>query len=202
MNRDVAYPAGTVRDILDTDLVTAPTAKALKRRLRPVERHADLLGEQNVALLTAVCMQLIPQNDRAEPVDLAATLHRDVAAGGGDGWRYAALPADGIALTMGLVGIDESARAMAGNDFVNLGSDERNRVLVSVQQGTAPGATWVKLDPKRWFEELLVAAATIYYSHPLAQEEIGYLGMADAKGWPDVGLGARAAHEPVGQDRP
>jgi hypothetical protein len=39
-----------------------------------------------------------------------------------------------------------------------------------------------------WFEELLVEASEIYFAHPLAQQAMGYLGMADAQGWTATGL--------------
>ena len=48
----------------------------------------------------------------------------------------------------------------------------------------------------RFFEEMLSEVVALYYSHPLAQEEIGYVGMADARGWPRVGPGELEAHEP------
>jgi hypothetical protein len=42
-----------------------------------------------------------------------------------------------------------------------------------------------------------VLATETYYAHPLAQEEIGYAGMADARGWRAIGLDEREAHEPA-----
>ena len=197
MISDHHYPAGTVRAVLDTDLVTAPTARALRQRFSPVEPHLHLLGEEGAALLYAICDRLIPQPDRADPIDIAARLHAQVATGGGDGWRYAALPSDAAALVSGVAGVDASARAMTGHGFLDLDDAARDGVLSAVQRGDPPGDAWATLDTARWFEELLVAVTEIYYGHPVAQEEIGYLGMADAPGWPEVGIGARAAYEPV-----
>ena len=194
---DHHYPAGTVRAVLDADLVTAPTARALRQRLRPVEPHLHILGEDGAVLLEAICDRLIPQPDRADPIDIAARLHVQVATGGGDGWRYAALPVDAAALVAGVAGVEASAHAMTGHAFIDLDDAARDGVLSAVQRGDPPGDAWATLDAARWFEELLVAVTEIYYGHPVAQEEIGYLGMADAPGWPDVGIGARAAYEPV-----
>ena len=98
-----------------------------------------------------------------------------------------------------MAGVEESACAMAGRGFVELDDAGRDAVLAAVQGGAAPGATWSTLDPRRWFEELLAAACEVYYSHPVAQEEIGYVGMADGHGWDEVGIGARAPFEPVEQ---
>ena len=60
--------------------------------------------------------------------------------------------------------------------------------MVWFKLGDAPGATWQTLPAKRFFEELLAEAAENYYSHPLAQEEIGYVGMADLPAWERLGL--------------
>ena len=197
MTADPRYPAGTVLAVLETDLVTRPTAAALRQRLRPVEAHDPLLDEAGVTLLRAICARLIPQPDRAEPIDIAARLHHDIATGGGDGWRYAVLPDDAAALSTGMAGVDWTALALTGQPFLDLDAIQQDRVLETVQRGAVRGPAWRELDQRRWFEELLVAVTEIYYSHPLAQEEIGYLGMADAPGWADVGLGARAPYEPV-----
>ena len=201
MSGDHHYPEGTVRAVLDTDLLTAPTARALRQRLGPVEPHFHLLGEEGAAMLRAICDRLIPQPDRADPIDIAIWLHAQVATGGGDGWRYAVLPGDAAALIAGVAGVDASARLLAGRSFLELDDATRDGVLSAVQRGDPPGDAWTTLPAARWFEELLVAVTEIYYGHPVAQEEIGFLGMADAPGWPDVGLGARAVYEPVELDR-
>lgn len=185
--------------MIETDRVTTATAAALRRRLEPVEPHPALLDPQGVAVLAAICERLIPQADRAEPIDLAARLHHDIASGGGDGWRYAALPVDRVALGLGVACVDQRARAMTGRGFLDLADAERDDVLGAVQRGDVTGVPSTALDPKRWFEELLVAVTEIYFAHPLAQEEIGYLGMADAHGWAEVGFGARAPFEPVAE---
>ncbi|MBW3634848.1 MAG: GMC family oxidoreductase [Armatimonadetes bacterium] len=54
----------------------------------------------------------------------------------------------------------------------------------------------------RFFEELLAEATEHYYAHPLAQEEIGYAGFADAPGWKRIGLDERENREPAPQTEP
>jgi hypothetical protein len=53
------------------------------------------------------------------------------------------------------------------------------------------------MDGALYFEELLALVVDVYYAHPLASEEIGYIGMADAHGWQAIGLDQRETHEPV-----
>ncbi len=73
---------------------------------------------------------------------------------------------------------------------------QQDAVLGSVQNEEAAGATWNLLPSRRFFEELLAEVTEIYYAHPLAQEEIGYAGMADAPGWTRIGLDEREEREP------
>ena len=49
--------------------------------------------------------------------------------------------------------------------------------------GEAPGENWQEVLQDKFFEEMLAELAESYYAHPLAQEEIGYVGMADVPGW-------------------
>ena len=195
---DDHYPPGTVRALLGTDLVTSPTASALRHRLPPTAPPTDSVLDADICeLLTAVAARLIPQPERAVPIDLGALLLQRLSRGSGIGWRYAELPADPVLLTQGLGAIDQTAWAQRGGGFCTLDASTQDAILGPVQSGAATGTAWQGLSSPRFFEILLCALVDIYYAHPLAQEEIGYAGMADAHGWPDVGLGARAAHEPV-----
>jgi hypothetical protein len=88
-------------------------------------------------------------------------------------------------------------RGRSAPAFVALRGVEQDEVLRRVQTGTAPGDTWHSLDSARFFEELLADLAEAYYSHPLAQEEIGYVGMADAAGWARIRLDELEDREPL-----
>lgn len=48
----------------------------------------------------------------------------------------------------------------------------------------------------RFFEELLTEVVELAYSHVAVQEDIGYVGMADATGWTQLGLGVLDQREP------
>lgn len=191
------YPAGTIRALLASDLVTPQTRAVLLARLDgPRDPAPRVLDDAAFATLRAVCARLIPQPDRPEPIDLAAAVHDRLARGEGNGWRYATMPPDREAYARGLRGTDECARAMFGAGFVTLDGGRQDEVLRAVQRGEASGASWAGLPADRFFEELLAEAVESYYSHPLAQEEIGYAGFADARGWHAVGLDQLEPHEP------
>ncbi len=72
-------------------------------------------------------------------------------------------------------------------DAVVIGTGALHRI----QRAEAPGETWKAMPANKFFEELLAEATTNYYAHPIAQEEIGYAGMADVPGWQRIGLNER-----------
>lgn len=113
-----------------------------------------------------------------------------------DGWRYDELPEMAETFKRGLNGINETSQAKFGADFSQLNEARQAATLTEIQSGTADGKTWKTLSARLFFEELLARTVEVYYAHPLAQEEIGYVGMADANGWTRIELNELEAREP------
>jgi hypothetical protein len=198
------YPRGTIRALLDTDFVTPATREVIKSRLVPddapplVDSKPRFFDSETFEILRAACARLIPQDDRTHPVDLAGAVDERLARGHCDGWRYSQMPPDGEAYRRGLLGLNESGRAMFGMAFCELDASGQDEVLRAVQRNEAQGQAWKTVPPQRFFEELLAELTECYYSDPSAQEEIGYVGFADAHGWQVLGLNQLEAHEPRG----
>lgn len=196
------YPSGTVRALLDTDLVTPATRRTLQDRLAATPRPPQFFTAAEFTLLQRVGDRLIPQPDRRHPIDLVSDIDQRLTEGTTDGWRYDAMPTDGDAFRLGLRGIDETAQTTYNQPFTALTDAEQDNVLLRIQRGdTGLSDVWQQLPPNRFFEELLAEVTGIYYAHPLAQEEIGYVGMADAvladpPGWTRIGLDEHGTREP------
>lgn len=192
------YPAGTVRALLSTNQVTDATRQALTQRLIVPLRQPTFFTANEFALLQAVCGRLIPQDNRlkTDHIDIAGGIDKRLIENKSNGWRYDAMPTDGDAYRLGLVGIDESAIGLYERSFQQLPDNQQDDVLKAIQAMGAPGAVWQRLPVERFFEELLAEAVEIYYSHPLAQEEIGYVGMADVPTWQRLGLDQLEEREP------
>ena len=192
------YPTGTVRALLDTEHVSAATRAAVQGRLdAPATYEPQFLALETYALLVAVAARLLPQSDRPEtPIALAPAVDQRLAEGRADGWRYDALPPDREAYRLGLGGIQEITQALFQADFTVLEAEQQDAVLKALAGGHPPGATWATLDAGRFFEELLAELTETYYAHPLAQEEIGYVGLADLPAWTKIGLNEREDREP------
>jgi|SRR6476661_217088 len=193
------YPSGTVRALLDTEHVSDATRAVLQARLQAPPYTPEFLEPATYELLRAVAACLFPQPDRAEPIELAPGVDQRLAAGLSDGWRYDSMPPDREAYRLGLGGINQSAQALFGQEFPALNSQEQAAVLQAVQDEKAPGEAWSIVPAGRFFEELLAELTELYYSHPLAQEEIGYVGAADLPGWTQIGLNQREAREPMSE---
>ena len=196
---DDAYPRGAVISLIGSDRMTDVTTSVLQERLVPSPQRAyrAVLNMRHLALLSAVAARLIPQDGRDATVDLAGAFHRRLAEGIGKGWRYAELPAGAELYQRGLAALDTSALIMFDDGFITLQPFQQNKLLGLVQSDQATNAAWEGVNQARWFEEILATLVDIFYAHPLGSEEIGFAGMADARGWPDVGIDAREEHEPL-----
>jgi hypothetical protein len=94
-------------------------------------------------------------------------------------------------------GINETAKLYFNKNFKGLTDNQQVEVLHSIQQGSVDGPIWQELPPQLFFEELLAEVTEIFFSYPVVQDEMGYAGMADAKGWERIGLNEREQIEPV-----
>ncbi|WP_174291751.1 hypothetical protein [Sphingomonas bacterium] len=162
--------------LLASDRLTAPTRAALSARLAWRRSSPRALTARQLAVLDAVAWRLVPLGPLEEVVDLAGRLEADVADGPGDGWRYAAMPVDGIALAAGLDRLE-------ADTFLDGDDAERDRLLEVARTGVAD---W-PVPSDLWFEEVLARLVQLAYAHPLVQLSIGYDGMSDAAGFPAHG---------------
>jgi hypothetical protein len=186
-----------VRALLATGQITPATRAALEARLNaPAGYEPQFFDAETYALLQAVAARIFPQPERETPIELAPAVDKRLLAGTADGWRYDAMPPDREAYRLGLGGINQAARQAFGAAFTELPPNQQDTIIGQLAAGEAPGENWQQLPQHRFFEELLAELTENYYAHPLAQEEIGYVGMADVPGWQRIGLNEREDREP------
>ena len=175
--------AAKILRLIASDYTTPPTRTALLDRIvKPAVTEPKYFDAATYATLRSACDRLIPQPDRRRPIDLAGPVDARLAAGRGDGWRYDSQPPDGEAYKVGLAALDEASRSRHGLRFADATAVQQDAML-----GEAKGG--------RFFEDLLAEVAEVHFAHPLAQQEMDYAGLADAKGWDGVQIGDPA--EPV-----
>ncbi|WP_373067246.1 gluconate 2-dehydrogenase subunit 3 family protein [Gemmatimonas sp.] len=194
--RDVSYPAGSLRDLLNGPHVSAATRVALLARIATSTTTEPRFFEPSMfATLRCVCVRFVPE---AESIcaEVAAMIDARLADGTGNGWRFNDMPSDGDCYRMGLKRIDELSLALHDAPFALLDGNLQDNMLQEANHiGNAPSVRPSGF-PARFFEELLVEVVECAYSHPLMQEHIGYAGMADLPQWTTLTLDALEDREP------
>ncbi len=137
---------------------------------------------QQAGLLQAICNRVLPQDDRAEASRIPIMPHIDkrLYENTHNGYRYANMPPDREAFTLGIQAIDEIAQHEHGRGFVDIGPREQDEILRSLHRGkpSAGHEIWKRMPVDRFWMLLVTDCAEAYYSHPTAWDEIGFGGPA------------------------
>ncbi len=139
-------------------------------------------SEAQAALLRAVCDRILPQDDRdaAHRIPIINGIDKRLAEGRTDGYRYAKMPPDPDAYTLGLQAIDAAAQARFGKEFQALGTLDQDQILKNLHDGKPDGGEdiWDKMPVHRFWMLLVQDVVEQYYAHPYAWDEIGFGGPA------------------------
>ncbi len=196
-------------------LIASPRVSAATRAALLVRGRSDepsvprALDPGAFATLRALIDRVLPQPGAAR-IDLARRIDAMLADGGGDGWRFAALPPDMEAYRRGLATLDAVACSTDGQGFAALDPAARDLLLQSVAAGSIALATGpdpaARLDAAQmrlWFQDVCADVTRLYASHPATMARIGYSGIGYGgdqqrlPGFREVGIGAREIWEPV-----
>ena len=135
------------------------------------------------------------------PIDLAAALDEQLAAAKGDGWRFAALPADVEAWRCGLLSLDQAARRGFGVSFLALYPDQQQALLHQAADGklghgllgaiplTAASQAYSAEEMKQWFQDVRAEFTRLYVADPRTMDRMAYSGFADDLGFTQIELG-------------
>lgn len=166
--------------LIASDRVNSRLRGALAERAQAPDPAYEpkALDAVELAILRAVFGRLVP----VPGLDLAARLDQRIAKGGGDGWRFAALPTDAFAYREALRTLDAAAHAARSHPFVALDGAEQDALLTLAQRGEllVPGALGGRLDAdamRFWFEDARADAVRLYIAHPAALSRMGFSGI-------------------------
>lgn len=191
------YTENNIIFLLNSEAVTEKTRAVLEERIDEKNSDPIFFNKYQFDLLTMISDHLMAQNPKERTCNPAIAIDKRLAAGKADGWRYDTMPEDKVAFTLGLKGIDELSIAVFNKSFLQLISTEQHSILEKIQQGNIAGESWKNVSSTLFFEELLAEVTAIFYSHPMVQQQIGFVGMADAKGWLNIGLNSK---DPIESD--
>ncbi|WP_174280648.1 gluconate 2-dehydrogenase subunit 3 family protein, partial [Sphingomonas bacterium] len=193
--RSAPVPTSAFAALLASDRVSARTRWLLAERAVPDDPHAEpaTLTAPELVLLRAVVARVVPHGQPG--LDLAARIDRQLAAGEGDGWRFADLPGDVTAYRAGLA-------ALAGAGFGDRDGDAQDALLRALAAGEIAGEGLSGAQAAHWFEDVCADAVRLWVAHPATAARIGYDGAANGgdglrlQGYQRTGADDREAWEP------
>ncbi len=180
------FPSKNIRELLESDFVTDETRRVLRERLNAEETAPRFFDEREFEILRAVCETLAPSSV-VPGWFVAQEIDKRLSENAGNGWRYAEMPPDAVAYKTSLEVLNDLAKEIFQADFAALETEKRRAILKHFKSGKAQRTAQSNFESARFLEELCAEYAEIFYSHPLAQAEIGYIGFADKHGW-DLGV--------------
>lgn len=159
----------------------AATRQVVEDRLYNVPK-IRFFTEEELLTITAVCERIIPQDDRTPErrIPIAPFIDERLYENKIDGYRFADMPSDRDAYRLGLRAIEETARAIHRQPFVDLDPLKQDFILKSIHDGKKLAAhdVWEKMSVNRFWHLIVQDCVSVYYAHPWAWEEIGFGGPA------------------------
>jgi Gluconate 2-dehydrogenase subunit 3 len=142
---------------------------------------------KQVQLMTCVLEHVLPQSDR-EPsrrIPLVNHLDERLYSGKISGFRYEGMPPDADAYRLAMRAFEAMAQEVYGCRFDECSYAQREELLESLNEGQPAGGNelWSQMPLKRFWTMLLHDAASAYYAHPWAWDEIGFGGPAYPRGY-------------------
>lgn len=174
-------------EFLESDYLTPPTREVLQKRLDHVG-IPQFFDAGSFQLLSIVCDLLMDQDSKERIVEIAIFIDGRLFKNISDGWRYDCLPPDRMLYQQGLKNIEASSKKQYQKEFLELQKPQHLELLSNIQKGNVDDEIWKNINPMLFFEEVLAEATAIFFSHPIVQTRIHYVGMADAKGWTKLKL--------------
>lgn len=183
------FPGFDVLDEIATwDVVTAGVVLARLGPPPPLRFFAS--GEEAIA--RPLVDQLLDQRDEPR-VPVLEMIDARLAEAETDGWHYADMPQDGPAWRQTLRGLDTDAHASYGRGFADLAWTDQAQVIQAVQD--LGDEQWHGMTAARVWSLWTRYAATAFYAHPWAWNEIGFGGPAYPRGYKNLGLDRREEWE-------
>ena len=161
--------------LLGSDRVSRRTRGVMLGRMRPPPPRAAIWTDEHSTTVASLVAQILP--DCGTDRDLADRILAGIAAGTGDGWRFAVLPPDAEAWIRGIATLNA-----ATGGFSDLAPQAQSEWLDRL----ASGAVGIEddeahLSPAQmslWFEDVRAETVRVWMSLPSTMAVIGYDGFA------------------------
>jgi hypothetical protein len=144
----------------------------------------SFFSDEEYPTADALFDQLLGQFDEPK-VPVLVLVDRRLALGQTDGWHYEDLPEDASAWRLTLHALDDEARASFNARFHELSREQQGNVLQDIHDANR----WRGLPAQHVWSLWTRYAATAFYSHPWAWNEIGFGGPSYPRGYGALGNG-------------
>lgn len=191
-NRAPRFPGFDVLDEKDHwDDATRSVVLGRVHSLPPIR----FFTPEEEAVATCLLDRLMGQDDDLDPhrIDLVRMVDGRLAEQETDGWHYDSMPQDDQAWRDTVAGLDEDARERYGRGFAECDLQQQRELLAAIQSSEAE--RWHGMPPKQVWSLWTRYAATAFYSHPEAWNEIGFAGPAYPRGYKNRGVGKLEPYE-------
>jgi hypothetical protein len=158
--------------------------------------HIVFFSDSETRTARVLLDRLLDQADESR-VPVVEFIDARLAAGEGDGYRYADMPDDATAWRRSLAALDQDARDRFDAAFVDLTGPQQHAVIQQVQDHDGD---WHGMPAKRVFGLWMRYACTAFYAHPAAWNEIGFGGPAYPRGYKNIGIARREPWEVAERD--
>jgi pimeloyl-ACP methyl ester carboxylesterase len=192
-----AVPPATLATIAGPHTSARTRAALVRRALADDPAYAAAaLSERQLHVLRVIADRVVPQDGPS--LDLAARADAQLAAGKGDGWRFADLPPDLEAYRLAL---DALAH------LPTLAPADLDALLEQVAAGDGPPGGLRPDQLAHWFEDACDLLVRTWLAHPANLARVGFDGYAGGgdgprlQGFTLLAPGEREAWEPVGGGR-
>jgi hypothetical protein len=177
------YPGYDVLDKRWTPSWNDATRRAIDARLT-VHPGPRFLSAEAFRTLQALCARILPQDDRTQPIPLAAYVDEKLWRDQRAGYRNAKLPPIREAWTRGLDALGAEARAAYAQPFHVLHASAQDELIGRMQAGDLRHPAWGDMPCALFFTSRVMSEIPhAYYAHPTAWSEIGFGGPASPRGY-------------------
>ncbi|AJD68713.1 putative hydrolases or acyltransferases (alpha/beta hydrolase superfamily) [Xanthomonas citri pv. citri] len=172
-----------IENCLPEDFIALLNSERVAPRMRKtlLARHAGppasgkgVLNPRQMNVLAAVAARVL--DGAGDAAQIARRIDLQLAEGAGDGWRYADLPDDRLAIALGLDALD----SLAGG-FAERSAEEQDRWLQEIAYAVMGNTSAHDLDAGQlahWFEDVRADVVRTWTSLPATMAALGYDGFA------------------------
>ncbi|CCF70586.1 alpha/beta hydrolase fold family protein [Xanthomonas citri pv. punicae str. LMG 859] len=172
-----------IENCLPEDFIALLNSERVAPRMRKtlLARHAGppasgkgVLNPRQMNVLAAVAARVL--DGAGDAAQIARRIDLQLAEGAGDGWRYADLPDDRLAIALGLDALD----SLAGG-FAERSAEEQDRWLQEIAYAVMGNTSAHGLDAGQlahWFEDVRADVVRTWTSLPATMAALGYDGFA------------------------